>query len=109
VSQVPNTSLSAEATYRWPLTAALGGFVHGSAQYTSNRVYPPDITVLPSEATTLVDLRFGVEGKVWGAYVFVDNATNEDRPMDVAFSSNLFAANRPRPRTIGLNVRYDFQ
>ena len=56
--------------------------------------------------------RFGVEGDWWGAFLFVDNLTNEDGAMS---SRNVTvpgvtpaAANRPQPRTIGLEVRFGF-
>ena len=67
---------------------------------------------LPGDAITTVSARFGVEGDWWGAFLFVDNLTNEDGAMS---SRNVTVpgvtpatANRPQPRTIGLEVRFGF-
>ncbi len=107
VNGVPETSASASATYRWPLTASLGGFVFGTVQYTSERTDIVNVA-LPSDATTIAGLRVGVEQKSWSTYLFVDNITDEDGALDVYFSSYTGESTRPRPRTYGLNVRLDF-
>lgn len=104
---VPETTLSAAATYRWPATATLGGFAYGSAQYASERT---DVVndVPPSDATTTVDLRLGLEGKRWSGYLFADNITDEDGAIDVYASGPTGPALRFRPRTFGINLRYSF-
>ena len=105
---VPETTLSAAATYRWPLSSALNGFLHGDAQYTSDRV---DIASgqLPSDALTSVDLRIGLEGESWGAYLVGDNLTDEEGAADVIFQGfGGGITTRLRPRTYGLTLRYSF-
>lgn len=106
INQVPETTLSATATYRWPLTSGLRGFARGNAQFTSDRV---DVVngALPSDAMTILDLRVGMEGKAWGAYLFADNVTDQAGAIDITLRGSATAV-RPRPRTYGLNVRFSF-
>jgi outer membrane receptor protein involved in Fe transport len=105
---VPETTFAASATYRWPLTAALTGFARGALQYTGDRT---DVASAfkPSEDTTTADLRLGVEGGSWSAYVYGDNLTDEDAAIDPTAAGPSGIATRFRPRTFGLNVRYDLR
>ena len=107
ISGVPETTLAASATYRWPL-GALSGFAHTNVQYTSDRVDYINMAT-PSDDTTPVDVRLGVEGGSWGLYLFGDNVTNEDGAIDVGLASNGGASPRLRPRTYGINARYSFR
>jgi len=104
---VPETTFSASSTYRWPLTNTLGGFGYSSVQHTSDRT---DVASggSPSDSTTTVDLRLGVEGKSWSAYLFGNNLTDEDGAVDARLQGIDGPATRYRPRTYGLNVRYNF-
>lgn len=105
---VPETAFSASGTYRWPLTATLGGFARGALQYTGDRV---DVASAfqPSDSTTTLDLRVGVEGAAWGVYLYGDNVTDEDAAIDPTPTGPNGIANRFRPRSYGLNVRYDYR
>lgn len=105
---VPETTLAASATYRWPFASSLEGFVDGRVQYASERTDTVNFAA-PSDSTTQVDLRVGVEGKRWGAYLFADNVTDEDGAVDVYLLGPDGPATRLRPRTIGLNLRYHFR
>ncbi|MBF8291929.1 MAG: hypothetical protein HW392_756, partial [Steroidobacteraceae bacterium] len=54
------------------------------------------------------DLRFGLEGEKWSGSIFIDNVWDE---RALLFLSNRWAVQRQsinRPRTIGLQFRYDF-
>ena len=54
------------------------------------------------------DLRFGLEGEQWSSSIFIDNVWDERTSV---FQSNRWAVPRQsiiRPRTIGLQFRYDF-
>lgn len=105
---VPDTTFSASALYRWPMTASLTGFARGALQYTSER---EDVASAfqPSEATTTLDLRVGVEGVAWGVYLYGDNVTNEYGAIDATPLGPDGIANRFRPRSYGINVRYDYR
>ena len=105
---------SASLDYRQTMFGDLTGSGRLGVQYNSKRDFPsfgPPL-YLPGDAITTVSARFGVEGDWWGAFLFVDNLTNEDGAMS---SRNVTvpgvtpaAANRPQPRTIGLEVRFGF-
>ena len=107
ISGVPDTTVSATGTYRWPMGATWNGFVRGAVQYTSER---EDVAsgALPSDSTTRVDLRLGVEGNAWGLYLFGDNLTNEDGAVGVRQFGPDGPATRLRPRTYGINFRYNY-
>lgn len=105
---VPDTTLAASATWRWPLAASFGGFVRGGVQYTSEREDPAS-GFQPSDSTTTVDLRLGLEGGAWGAYLYGDNLTDEDGAIDASLTGPDGLATRFRPRTYGLNLRYNFR
>jgi hypothetical protein len=77
-------------------------------QYTGDRT---DVASAfkPSEDTTTADLRLGVEGGSWSAYVYGDNLTDEDAAIDPTAAGPSGIATRFRPRTVGLNVRYDLR
>jgi outer membrane receptor protein involved in Fe transport len=104
---VPETTASAAATYRWTLRNGLGGFAHAGVQYASERTDTVNLA-LPSDDTTQLDLRFGLEGKSLAGYVFVDNATDEDGAYDVSNFGPTGPAPRVRPRTYGAELRYSF-
>jgi iron complex outermembrane recepter protein len=105
---VPETTFAASATWRWPLNATLTGFARGAVQYTGDRTDAAS-AFQPSEETTTADLRLGVESGAWGAYLYADNLTDEDAAIDPTTAGPGGVATRFRPRTFGLNVRYDFR
>ncbi|MFO0333647.1 MAG: TonB-dependent receptor [Pseudomonadota bacterium] len=105
---VPETTFATSATYRWPLTGSLNGFARGAVQYTGDRT---DVAsgFRPSDATTTADLRLGLESGPWAAYLYGDNLTDEDAAIDPTATGPAGIATRFRPRTYGINVRYDFR
>jgi outer membrane receptor protein involved in Fe transport len=104
---VPETTASAAATYRWTLRNGVGGFAHAGVQHASERTDTVNLA-LPSDVTTQLDLRFGLEGRSLAGYVFVDNATDEDGAYDVYNFGPTGPAPRVRPRTYGAELRYGF-
>ncbi len=78
VTGVPENTLAASATYRWPLTAALDAFVFGQAQYTSDQVDVDQQYRTVATTSTLLGARLGVEGRAWGVYLFGDNLSDEN-------------------------------
>ena len=64
--------------------------------------------VTKQDAYQTGDLRFGLEGERWSGSIFIDNVWDERAAL---FLSNRWAVQRQavnRPRTIGLQFRYDF-
>ena len=53
-------------------------------------------------------LRLGVEGGVWGVYLFGENLTDDDGAVSPYQLGPAGPATRMRPRTIGLQLRASF-
>jgi outer membrane receptor protein involved in Fe transport len=106
IAQVPKVTLFGGATYRWPWTETLGGFINGNVQYTSERTDPVNLA-RPSDAMTLFDMRFGLEWDDWSAYLWGDNLTDEDGAIEAAAFDGQIAL-RPRPRSFGITLRYAY-
>jgi len=107
VSGVPDLTVSTSAEYRWPLTDRFNGFLYSSAQYTSERVDVVNFA-RPSDNTLEVDMRVGLEGTAWGLYLVGNNLTDEDGAVSPRSPFSLGHFSRLRPRSYGLNVRYNF-
>ncbi len=106
VYNVPRDSLTASAAYSWDITGALRGvvrtgLVHDSARETA-------LTAgTPGDAITMLDARIGMESdQGWSAFLYGENLTNEDGALNAR--TTLGVANRLRPRTYGVVVRYGF-
>ncbi|MGH8033578.1 MAG: TonB-dependent receptor, partial [Lysobacterales bacterium] len=107
ISQVPDWTLFGGATYQWPMTNSLDGFIDANAQYTSKR-YDPVNSAAPSDAMTLFDARFGLLwGEAWSAFIYCDNMFDEDGAINAAAFMSPIAI-RPRPRSFGLTLRYAY-
>ena len=113
IPNVPETTLFAGGTWRWPWFGSTQGFLNGNVQYAGERTDTVSGS-FPSDTTTTLGLRFGLEGDVWGAYLVGDNLTDEDgaispQPVGLAGPTGPAApATRFRPRTVGLQVRVSF-
>lgn len=107
IASVPKTTWNASGTYQWPMTATLSGYARAGVQYTSER-RNDSVGALPSSDVTTVDVRLGADAERWGAFLFVDNLTDEDDPIAVTYPTAFGHSLRFRPRTVGLNVRVDF-
>ncbi len=106
IPHVPKFTLSASANYRWALTEGLEGLVRADFAHASERTDTVNLAV-PSDAVNSINLRLGLEGRAWGAYLSAENLTDEDKAIDAAQSGNLGQA-RLRPRTLGLQLRYKY-
>ncbi len=109
---VPKFSGSASAEYVWPLTDKMNGLVRADYAYvgqSASQFRPTYVYYEKQGDYGLVNLRGGVEGDDWGAYVFVNNVTNEIGLMSVTSSLNnpkqVVSLN---PRTVGVTVRRRF-
>ena len=109
IPNVPETTAFVAGTWRWPMFTSLQGFLNGSVQYADERT--DTVSGLePSDSTTKLDLRLGLEGNVWGAYLFAENLTDEDGSISPIAPGPFgdLPSTRYRPRTIGLQVRASF-
>ncbi len=129
----PEFQLAANATYAWPMTATLEGFLTGSYQHVGSRYTQigdqrpgfntftvrdygdPTISsftfdpLLPSY--DIGNLRFGVRGDDWEAALFLNNVTDENARLGLDQERGRvarvgFLTNQPR--TLGVTFRKDF-
>ena len=79
-------------------------------EYASERTLNFGSVTTESDSITQGYLRVGVEADKWGAYLFAENLFDEDGMVDGPGITPATAdlATRLRPRTIGLNVRFDW-
>lgn len=130
---VPEFQLAANATYKWPLTASLEGFVSGTYQHVGNRFTQvadqrpgfetftprtfgnPTITSFTFEpklpSYDIGNIRFGVRTEVWEATVFVNNVGDESARLGLDQERGRVARVgylTNQPRTIGVTYRRNF-
>jgi iron complex outermembrane receptor protein len=107
IPNVPEVTLSAATTYRWPFTDSLGGFVYGGVQYASELSDTLNFAT-DSDTITQVDLRTGVEADRWSAFLFADNLFDEDGAVAPYALGPTGPATRLRPLTVGLQLSARF-
>jgi iron complex outermembrane recepter protein len=114
---VPRLNLSASAQYVFPL---LAGGIDGVGRV--DYAYTGDSTTTFNELSTangiashfnpdsygLLNLRLGVQNDRWAAALFIDNATDERAQVLIDNSSVAVRITRNRPRTAGINLRFNF-
>jgi len=105
---------SASLDYSRSVFGNLQGSARIGVQYNSKRDFPsfgPPL-YLPGDSITTFAARVGLESGEWGAFLYGDNLTNEDgatSPRLVTTPGVTPAlAGRLRPRTIGVEIRYNF-
>lgn len=130
---VPEFQMSANATYHWPVTHSLEGYVTAAYQYVGDRYTQvadqvpgfgtfnvrsfgdPTISsftfdpLLPAYDTA--NLRIGVRSEVWEAALFVNNLTDESARLGLDQERGRvarvgFLTNQPR--TFGITYRRNF-
>jgi len=130
---VPEFQMSANATYHWPMTNSLEGYLTAAYQYVGDRYTQvadqvpgfgtfsvrsfgdPTISsftfdpLLPAYDTA--NLRFGVRNDVWEAALFVNNLTDESARLGLDQERGRvarvgFLTNQPR--TFGITYRRNF-
>jgi len=109
---VAKFSGSAAVEYTWPLNGDLNGLVRADYAYvgeSASQFRPTYVYYEKQGDYGYANLRAGVEGPDWGAYLFVNNVTDE-----VGLMSVTSAVNNPKqvvsinPRTAGFQVRKRF-
>lgn len=114
---VPRLNLAASAQYTFPLSSGgLDGFGRVDYSYTGDSTTTfNDLSTangLPShfnpDAYGLLNLRLGVQNERWTAALFVENATDERAQLLIDNAGVTERITRNRPRTFGMNVRYNF-
>jgi outer membrane receptor protein involved in Fe transport len=114
---VPRLNLAASAQYTFPLSSGgLDGFGRADYSYTGDSTTTfNDLSTangLPSNFNPddygLLNLRLGVQNERWSAALFVENATDERAQLLIDNAAVTERITRNRPRTFGMNVRYNF-
>jgi iron complex outermembrane recepter protein len=114
---VPRLNLAASAQYTFPLSSGgLDGFGRVDYSYTGDSTTTfNDLSTangLPSHfdpgAYGLLNLRLGMQSERWTAALFVENATDERAELLIDNAAVAQRITRNRPRTFGMNVRYNF-
>jgi iron complex outermembrane receptor protein len=109
---VAKYSGSAAVEYTWPLKGDLNGLLRADYAYvgqSASQFRPTYVYYEKQGDYGYANIRAGVEGADWGAYVFVNNVTDE-----VGLMSVTSAVNNPKqvvsinPRTAGFQVRKRF-
>ncbi|MFT4248087.1 MAG: TonB-dependent receptor [Pseudomonas sp.] len=116
IPNIPRWTATLSAAYQWSLTENLDGMARLDANYvgaSQTTFRPNDPNRVETGNYTLLNARVGVEsysGK-WGAYLYVNNLTDKVAIV----SSSYIASYHPygyvysaRPRSIGVDVKYNF-
>ncbi len=130
---VPDFQLSANATYSWPMTQSLEGFITGTYQHVGSRYTQigdqadgfgtfglrgfgsPTISTFTFDpllpAYDLGNVRFGVRSGDWEAAVYVNNVSDENALLGLDQERGRVARVGylvNQPRTFGVMFRKDF-
>jgi len=130
---VPEFQLSANATYNWPMTERVDGFVTGVYQHVGSRYtqiadQEPGFDTFPVRpfgdptideftfdpllpAYDIGNIRLGVRGDRWEAALFVNNVSDENARLALDQERGRFARVGylvNQPRTYGISFRTEF-
>lgn len=108
INDVPEWTAGLTADYTLPIFSDRMLFVvRGAAQYASAREQRSFGTFVKGDDTVTVDLRAGIETGRWGVHLFAANLFDEQGLINpVQSTTRIDYGMRPRPRTVGINVKY---
>lgn len=109
---VADFSGSASAEYTWPINNDLNGLLRADYAYvgeSASQFRPTYVYYEKQGDYGYANLRGGVEGADWGAYLFINNVANEAGLMSVTSAlNNKRQVVSITPRTAGFSVRKRF-
>ncbi|EJL34382.1 outer membrane receptor protein [Caulobacter sp. AP07] len=109
---VADFSGSASVEYTWPLMGDINGLVRADYAYvgeSASQFRPTYVYYEKQGDYGYANLRGGVEGPDWGAYLFINNVGNEVGLMSVTSAlNNKQQAVSINPRTAGFSIRKRF-
>lgn len=100
------------ATYAWSVAEEMPAFVHvefakvGPAYGTDRSLGGPPV-LFQTDVIDMLDARLGFSRSGWSYELFGENLTNANGLQDTAGTFGF--ASRPRPRTIGVQIRAEFR
>ena len=112
VDDVAKFTMNASADYTTRISDAVSGFGRIGWQHNTPRRFVSFPGFLPGDTINRVDARMGVDVGQLSIAAFVDNLTDEHGAVSnrsvfsVGSGVNDITANRLRPRTIGVQVRF---
>ena len=104
---IPKYQFNSSATYKWALSGSgnLSGSLYGAFGYSSPQYRTTTDGTFEGDEIITVNLRAGVDGKNWGAYIYADNLFNEMGRVNSFVDQT---GTRLQPRVIGLGLRANF-
>jgi iron complex outermembrane recepter protein len=109
---VPKFSGSVSAEYIWPLFEGINGLARADYAYvgeSASQFRPTYVYYEKQGDYGFANLRGGLEGENWGAYLFVNNVTNKVGLTSVTSSlNNSKQVVSITPRTVGVTLRRRF-
>lgn len=112
IPQVAKFMGSAAVEYVWPIGDSFNGIARMDYNYVGksySHFRPTNVYYEKQGDFGVVNLRAGVEGEDWGAYLFVRNAFDIFGANTVTSSAGSeMLTNSVLPRTIGVNLRKSF-
>ncbi|MEJ1963588.1 MAG: TonB-dependent receptor [Gammaproteobacteria bacterium] len=112
VDYATDYSARVAATYGWNLTESLPAFAHiefarvGPSHMTDRGEGGPPI-LFTTDTINMLNARFGLSRGAWTVELFGDNLANANGIQDASGAFGF--GTRPRPRTVGIEVRAAFQ
>ncbi len=99
------------ATYNWNLTTGLPAFAHiefarVGPSHLTDRGEGGDPILFTTDTINMLDARVGLSRAGWSFELFGDNLANANGIQDA--SGGFGFGTRPRPRTLGIEVRTEF-
>jgi outer membrane receptor protein involved in Fe transport len=107
----PKFQASVSAAYEFPLFNSLGGVVTANYSHRGETYSDPANTEsLKNRSYNNLYLKAGVNGDVWGASVYVANATNSTstQTKNLAPAGGIVFNNFVQPRTVGVELSASF-
>lgn len=107
---VSEVTSSASVDYQWAIgNAGLRGHFRIDFQHADAYQYSlaPGAAVFNNDTLDIFNVRFGVQGNNWGAYLFADNVNDENGIVFPAAAQDREPVLQ-RPRTMGLTFRRSF-
>ena len=106
---VPEYTVSASVDYSYSLGNDWRAVARASVEQVGERTTTDNsLTSVSGESNTRINLRLGIEKGSLGAHLFAENLGNDDSRINPA--GTLLArgyASRYRPRTVGINLRWE--
>jgi iron complex outermembrane recepter protein len=112
LNQSPEYTASLSVSYEFPLGMSglqgkLGGSVNYHSELEQRALVATAVRYSQGDKILNARLNFSVQAEHWTTMLYVDNATNEDGTVNAPGFSTIVGS-QLRPRTVGLQISYDY-